>query len=226
MNRSKKRPTSPAQAAASRANGSKSNGPSTPAGKARAASNRVIHGFRSQTVALHTEDHDDYTAHLNAYLQRYNPQDKPEADLVGLAASSMWQIMRMTAIEAALFDLQICGIEDEIRRDYTLLDEYGRLALAFKKSAGDNCMELLRRYKASADRAYHRAFEALQQIQANRAEKPTPQETAPEEKTTVQTRETPQPAHPPIVNPSKTTLISLTPPEEPVSKDLDPPLAA
>ena len=198
MSRSKKRKSSPAQAAAARANGSKSQGPTTDAGKARLGGNRVVHGFRSQTVALHIEDHAAYNDHLASYILRYTPQDKPEMDLVGLAASNMWQVMRITAIESALFDIEISGIETELRRDFTIIDEYGRLALAFKKSAGDNYLELLRRYKTTAERAYHRAFEALEKIQKDR---PT--------KKTVETQAAPQPPQEPEVIPKTAAPISI-----------------
>ncbi len=75
----------------------------------------------------------------------------------GLLAASMWQIMRNNSIEVALFDIEISNLSDEIRRTYEDMDEYGRIALAFKKANGDNSLELLRRYRSTSERAYHRA---------------------------------------------------------------------
>lgn len=146
MSRSKKRKfTSPSQAAAARANGAQSTGATTPEGKARLGGNRLVHGFRATSVSLVNEDASAYTDHLDQYLKRYNPIDKTEHDLVGLCAVNMWHLMRITSIETALFDLEICGLEDELRRDYTNMDEWGRLALAFafKNTAGDH---ILRQY--------------------------------------------------------------------------------
>ena len=229
--RSKQRKSSPAQAAAARANGAQSIGPTTPEGKAKLGGNRLTHGFRASSVSLINEDPAAFTAHLDQYLSRYQPIDKTETDLVGLCAVNMWQIMRITSIESALFNLEICGIEDALRRDYTDMDEWGRLALAFKKSSGDNALELLRRYKATAERAYHRAWKALEEIKRGPGQgqgpgpappPPTPRpdsnhaegsvvpaflqqnrlvEPAEKTKSTIQTRETPQPVDPQPVAP-------------------------
>ena len=183
----------PAQLIASRTNGAKSKGPITPAGKSRISSNRMTHGFRSNSITLANEDHQAYDRHLDAYLLRYTPIDKPEEDLVGLLASNMWQIMRNNSIEVALFELEISGVVTDIEGEFETMDQYGLLALAFKKSAGDNALEVLRRYKSTAERAYHRAFQALEQIQKDRKpNQPTPTREPEEIPTTVQTQAVPK----------------------------------
>jgi hypothetical protein len=186
-----KQPRSAAQAAASRNNGSKSKGPTTEAGKAASSHNRVSHGFRASHVCLQNEDAIAYEDHLAAYIASYAPIDKPEADLVGLLASNMWQIMRNNSIEVALFDIEISNLGDEIRRTFENMDEYGRIALAFKKANGDNALELLRRYKTTSERAYHRALQALEDMRKNRASQPPA--ATPEDSAAVQTREEPEP---------------------------------
>jgi hypothetical protein len=90
----------------------------------------------------------------------------------------MWQIMRNNSIEVALFELEISGVVTDIEGEFETMDQYGLLALAFKKSAGDNALEVLRRYKSTAERAYHRAFQALEQIQKDRQSTPTPPDPA------------------------------------------------
>ena len=124
------------------------------------------------------EDKVAYDAHLNAYLARYSPVDKLEADLVGHLAYSMWQIMRNNSIEVALFDIETSTIDVQVHENFEKIDQYGRLALAFKKSAGDNAFELIRRYKTSAERSYHRALKALEELLGQRT--PVPVEAAPE----------------------------------------------
>ncbi|HEY3743774.1 MAG TPA: hypothetical protein VGL53_28210 [Bryobacteraceae bacterium] len=222
-----KKPRTEAQIAASRANGAKSNGPTTPEGKIVSCWNRMTHGFRSNAITLVSEDADAYDRHLDAYLARYTPVDKTEEDLVGLLASSMWQIMRNNSIEVALFEIEITGVNEEIKGEFEHMDQYGRLALAFKKSAGDNALELLRRYKVSSERAYHRALQAIEEIQ--KARKPSqpidepsdqppgqpaaagdtdaaaPSPTPPKELSTVRTQEvrtTPPPAPAPTARPA------------------------
>ena len=159
----------------SRVNGSKSNGPSSPAGKQASKEANMVHGFRSSTIAIHSEDKEAYDAHLDSYLARDQPIDKVESDLVGLLAVNMFQIMRITSIEAALFDLEIALMDAEADDTFDRMDNYGRLALAFKKSAGDNVLDLLRRYKTTAERAYHRALQAIETIKKERpAQQPVP----------------------------------------------------
>ena len=145
---------SPLQAEQSRVNGSLSHGPITMVGKCRVSNNRMTHGFRSYHVVLSNEDREAYDQHLDAYLNRYNPADKVEEDLVGLLASSMGQLMGMNSVEVALIDIELCGIDRDIPAHFLELDQYGRLALAFKKSAGGcrSSVPLLRIYERKARR--------------------------------------------------------------------------
>ena len=163
------KPRTPAQIAASRANGQKSLGATTPEGKCKTQTAHMTHGFRASHMAIHSEDHTQYNGHLDAYLHHYNPIGKVEIDLVSLVALNMWQVMRNSAIEVALFDLEVAAIDaNDLDGQFKTMDQYGRLALAFKKSAGENVHELLRRYKTSAERAYHRALQAIENMQAAR----------------------------------------------------------
>ena len=186
-----KPPRSEAQIAASRANGSKSNGPVSIEGKSTVSTNRMTHGFRATGITLAKEDASCYNNHLDAYITRYNPTDKVESDLVGLLASSMWQVMRSNSIEVALFDLEIAGLnKKELEDQFDHMDDYGRLALAFKNTHKEHSIELLRRYKATAERAFHRALQAIEQICKNRDTGGPPRQT-PQPESTVQTQEAP-----------------------------------
>jgi len=182
-----KQARTPAQILASQINGSKSIGAITKEGKRAIANNRMTHGFRSNAIVLSNEDAATYNSHLDQYLMRYAPKDKVEEDLVGLLASSMWQIMRNSSIELAFFELELAGIISDLDPRVKRIDQYGLLAMAFKRSAGDNAIELLRRYKTTSERAYHRALQAIEKIQKDRpAQQPEPQ---PEIPATVPTRE-------------------------------------
>ena len=173
MSKASKKSRSAAQISASRANGAKSQGPATSAGKAKVSSNRMSHGFRTNNMPLTNEDREAYTAHYEAYIARYSPLDQVNTALVGLLATNMWQLMRINSMEVALFDLEMASHEPAITRDYKTMEKYA-LAFAFKKSAGNNALELLRRYKSTAERAYHRSFEALEQLKRDRAGNPPP----------------------------------------------------
>jgi hypothetical protein len=149
---------------ASRANGAKSQGPTSPEGLERSSKNRLTHGFRSSTLTLSIEDKEEYDAHLAAYLKKYAPQDKTEEDLVGLAASSMWNYMRLSSVEVALLEHELENVDEWLERKHMSAEESERLALAFKRSADSRALELVLRYKTTAERSFHRAIKALDQI--------------------------------------------------------------
>jgi len=58
----------PAQAAASRANGSKSTGPATVLGKTTSAANSVVHGLAAHAALLPTETLATYEANLASWF--------------------------------------------------------------------------------------------------------------------------------------------------------------
>jgi hypothetical protein len=166
---------SQAQIDASRANGALSTGPTTQAGRQASNRSRITHGFRSNTLTLSNEDKEQYDQHLDAYLAKYQPQDKVQEDLVGLAASSMWNYMRLSSVEVCLLEMDLADavaeLEERNQEDY--VDEAGRLALAFKKSAGDRALELVIRYKTTAERSFHRAIKTLDQaLKSRKTEEP------------------------------------------------------
>src|SRR5215467_1114093 len=63
--------TSEKKAAAARANGALSHGPTTPEGKARSSQNALQHGLFSTTVVLATEDPEEFRALLDDYCDYY-----------------------------------------------------------------------------------------------------------------------------------------------------------
>jgi hypothetical protein len=70
---------SPAQQAAARANGARSRGPTTPAGKAYSARNGTRHGLRGGPFALLPgEDGEEFTALHAAVTADWRPRDAYE----------------------------------------------------------------------------------------------------------------------------------------------------
>src|SRR5687767_12832283 len=67
---------------ASRANGAKSLGPKTTEGKCRASQNALRHGMAAETLVLTNESRSRFEALLAAYIERFQPRDEVEADLI------------------------------------------------------------------------------------------------------------------------------------------------
>ncbi len=84
-----------------------STGPSTPEGKRIAAQNARKHGYAGATMAISDEDRPAYQAHVESYIQAFQPQNQPQADAVRLAANALWRTDRLTTIEASLLELEI-----------------------------------------------------------------------------------------------------------------------
>ena len=125
------RPTTEAQRAAARANGSKSHGPVTDEGKAKAAMNALRHGLTAATLVLTTEDKPKFDELLNAYIDEYRPATQTESDLVQEIAVSKWLQRRCWALQTALIDVTMDRMEDEIDEEFTELPNATRTALAF-----------------------------------------------------------------------------------------------
>jgi hypothetical protein len=85
---------------ASRANGAKSRGPVTLEGKRASAMNAVRHGLTAQTVVLSNESKDEFETLLSEYTEKFQPQDRFEADLVQEMAVAKWRQQRVWSMEA------------------------------------------------------------------------------------------------------------------------------
>src|SRR3982751_3966747 len=95
------------KAEASRTNGSKSNGPATPAGKATSAHNARTHGLTGTTVVLAHESQAEYDALLASFTERFRPSDEVEHDLIREAVNARWRLRRIEAMESALVQKSI-----------------------------------------------------------------------------------------------------------------------
>ena len=93
---------SPAQQAASRANGARSHGPTTDAGKARAAWNGTRHGLRGGPFTLLPgEDREAFAALHAAVTSDWGPRDPYERRWVMELVAAMWRQDRLRGLEIA-----------------------------------------------------------------------------------------------------------------------------
>ena len=92
--------SSAARAEAARANGAKSQGPVTPEGRARSSQNAIRHGLSARAVVLHGEEPADFAQLRDSYVQRFQPADQAEMDLVETMVSSRWRLRRMPMLKS------------------------------------------------------------------------------------------------------------------------------
>jgi hypothetical protein len=86
---------SPARAAASRANGARSNGPKTAEGKARSAQNALNHGLRAQKhIVLPGESAAEFAALEAALIEELVPEGTLQTVLAQRVVATAWRLQR------------------------------------------------------------------------------------------------------------------------------------
>lgn len=92
-----------AQLAANRANAQLSTGPKTAEGKQVSSHNALRTGLTGRTVLLPAEDADRYEKHIEHYRKLWRPAGEHELNLVQALADTWWRLLRIPALEAALY---------------------------------------------------------------------------------------------------------------------------
>jgi hypothetical protein len=168
---------------ASRANGSKSRGPVTPAGKLASSRNAITHGMLSTTIVLNGESTDRFLGLLATLFEEFQPQTPFEESLIENMAVSRWRQMRIWGLEKA-------GMDHEMRRqsemsNFPALDPDDdddastaaatRASIAFRTLSDDSrSLELINRYDSRYDRQYYRAHRRFVETRDRRTPPPTP----------------------------------------------------
>ncbi len=149
-----------------RINGAKSQGPKTEEGRARSSQNALKHGLTALKFVLPTEDRDEFYHLRDAYLARFQPADPVEQRLVETMVLCDYRLRRLITIETNLLSNEIVRHGPDPDPLIDGMDDEDRLAWTFQHLATNNpSLQLLSRYQGQIDRAYHRAFRQLQQLQ-------------------------------------------------------------
>src|SRR5713226_8684232 len=85
-----------------RANGAKSHGPVTEEGRKTSSMNALKHGLTARTVLFSNDNHADYDALLDSYIQSLQPIDPFEMDLIVEMVNAKWQQRRVQKFETEL----------------------------------------------------------------------------------------------------------------------------
>src|SRR5436190_14391928 len=164
------------QKKASRTNGAMSKGPTTDQGKARSAANASRHNLSGDRfMLLSTENPDAYTQHVDDYVDRFQPIDNVERDLVDRMIAASWRDKRADDMEASLFELEMMRQEEDINDEFSCVEPCSRQTLALLGTSDKRqALSLLMRYQSAARRSYSAAIKALRELQGDRFD-PGPQ---------------------------------------------------
>jgi hypothetical protein len=140
---------------AARANGAKSRGPKTPAGKMRSSRTATRHGLLSECAVLHNESKEVFDDLLAQYYRRLAPSDDMEAGIVDEMAAAFWRIRRAWTIETSILNR---ALDPQLPPGHNEID---RIAGAFTQTAGTPHVALVHRYEARLHRVFQRALQTL-----------------------------------------------------------------
>jgi hypothetical protein len=152
--------SSPRRISASRANGARSRGPVTEAGKKRSSANAIRHGLFARCVVLETESREGFDSLLAGFIERFNPADSVEFGFLEEMLSALWRQRRAWAIETRLMDDAVAAQLPESG------GQRARIASAFAALASQPQLGLLHRYESRLHRVFQRAFHNLLLLRA------------------------------------------------------------
>ncbi len=143
------KPTSSKKSATARANGAKSHGPATAAGRARSSQNALRHGLSTPqslpilpveptgdrvnpsgaraalptvSVVLDDESPADFQRLLDSYLDEFAPTSPIEVELIETMVSARWRLRRLANIETTLLANEMETSVDDIHLFFADVD--------------------------------------------------------------------------------------------------------
>ena len=174
------------QAAASRENGSKSNGPVTDEGKARSAQNASLEGFAARYGIAPVQSGEEFEAILNGLVVDLKPSGLMQGILVERIATFIFKIRRLGRAETLLLENNIEEEDDtfintperralwerfigeHIRNgDYVPKTEQTAPDQAYAKKllADDRTLERLQSYELKLQKTLHATLRELRRVQ-------------------------------------------------------------
>jgi hypothetical protein len=147
-----------------RANGAKSHGPKTEAGRQASSMNAVTHGLYAKGVVLADESPEQHKEMLHAYIQQFQPQGPAELDLVQEMVNAKWRQRRLWAIETDLLEDEMLQQIAKLETDGTGYDPITPLSFAYAALASKS-LPFLTRNESRLERAYSRALKFLLELQ-------------------------------------------------------------
>ena len=148
-----------------RQNGAKAAGSKSPQGIQNSAMNALRHGLTSKTLVLANECPEKFKQLLQTYIDKFQPQDGVEMNLVDEMVAARWRQQRVWMVQTAAMDLQMDKQVHEFASSPYPVTEPTRIAMAFLAMANDEkALELLMRYETSYSRMHDRAMKTLMRL--------------------------------------------------------------
>lgn len=118
----------PAQQAASRANGARSRGPTTAAGKLRSSLNAVSHGLLSRATVLENESRAGFEEVFRDHIAHLAPRNSIELGAIEEMCSAAWRLRRLWSMERKALELELAAHDspDQLERLVTAFDSLAR----------------------------------------------------------------------------------------------------
>jgi hypothetical protein len=160
----------------SRANGAKSHGPTTAAGKEASSRNAIKHGFTARnTYILECESKEEFQEFLAEHIAIHLPVTAPEKELVEQMAIARWRIRRFVDAETVLIDCEVVRNRAKVEKEFATTGCDVHVAMAIRSLADEShCLSLMSRYEARHQRTHDKAYKALRELQQARASQPAP----------------------------------------------------
>ena len=144
-----------------RANGAKSHGPVTEEGRKKSSMNALKHGLTARTLLFSNDNHDEYEALLESYIQSLQPIDPVEMDLVVEMVNAKWQQRRLQKFETQLFDHEMDEEREKLDEKYESYDETFEQTHAFRMLTHCPSLRMVHREASRLERTYYRALNNL-----------------------------------------------------------------
>ena len=154
------------QRQASRANGAKSRGPVTAAGKSISSRNATRHGVLADILTLKLELRDEFLDLVTRLFDEFQPRTPFEESLVETMAAASWRLSRIWSIQSAALNL-------EVDRQTSTENCTDRVALAMRElSDHSRSLDVMSRYELRYERQYLRFHRRLMEVQGIRTPPP------------------------------------------------------
>jgi hypothetical protein len=162
-------PVTAAGRLAALANSAKSTGPVTQAGRERSAQNAIRHGILAESIVLGSESADHFCEVLSTLQEELQPASSIESRYVETMALAEWRRLRLICIEKEQITIESERQEAANPNGSDEVTPIRLTALAFRAMSDESrAQELLNRYESRYDRQYQRAFNGLRAYRADK----------------------------------------------------------